>query len=103
MPCLIEGDESEVRRRIHSDNVSRTDQGFADSLSGGNARLTNRRIQAVLKQGLELDTQESTFSKQSSVLLHLSDKLSDRATVGDDDGLTEKCAALGTTDVEDIG
>ena len=36
------------------------------------------------------------------MLLHLRNELTDRPTVGDDDGLAEKGSALGTADVEHI-
>ena len=36
------------------------------------------------------------------MLLHLRDELANRPTVGDDDSLTEKGAALGAADVEHI-
>ena len=103
MSGLIQSNKGQIRRRVHCDDISSADQSLADSLSGGNAGSTQSQVEVILKQGLELDTQESTFSKQSSVLLHLSDKLSDRATIWDHHGLAKKGAALGATDVEDIG
>ena len=37
------------------------------------------------------------------MLLHLGDELADRSALGDHHGLAEKGAALGATDVEDVG
>ena len=102
MSGLIQSDKGQVRRRIHSDNVSRTDQGFADSLSGSNAGSTQSQVEVILKQGLELDAQETPLRKQRTVLFHLRDESANRPTVGDDDSLTEKGAALGAADVEHI-
>ena len=103
MSCLIQGDKGQVRRRIHGDNIARADQSFADSRSGGDTGSTQSQVEVILKQGLELDTQEPAFCKQSPVLLHLRDELADRAAVGDHHGLAEKSTALAATDVEDIG
>ena len=102
MSGLIQSNKGQIRRRVHRDDISSADQSLADSLSGSNAGSTQSQVEVILKQGLELDAQETPLRKQRTVLLHLRDELANRPTVGDDDSLTEKGAALGAADVEHV-
>ena len=102
MSGLIQSNKGQIRRRVHRDNISSANQSLTDSLSGGDAGSTQSQVEIVLKQGLELDAQETPLRKQRTVLLHLCDELANRPTVRDDDSLAEKGSALGTADVEHI-
>ena len=92
MPGMIEGDEGQVRRRFHRDDVPRPRQGRADPSRGLDRRGADAHVQVVLEKRLELDPEQAPLGQERTVLLHLGDELTDRSALGDHHGLAEEGA-----------
>ena len=67
VPRLIEGDEGQVGRRVHGDDVAGTLEGLADARGGLDGGLADRQVEAVLEERLELDPEQAPLGQERAV------------------------------------